>query len=443
MRAPNTDPEGLRPVSTARLFLRPQRAIVALLALALLLTSIVPVTRTSAARGDSPAPYDLAALGPGVFDLEAAGLENLRAEAPFDTDRVELAWDPVTATQLDTTADDLDRFGMVRHYSVWWSDNAHLEESGALEDLESLYLSRLDLSITQFATADDAADAWDTFSEPLTQMDDVEVPGADDSIVAGQDVLDPLTDTDYSGTIVAARDGDVIMSTMVLTTRGSDVRGDETEIALELGTDFMDRAEDRDDIEPGTLGMDAVRFDHEDLIPIASNYMLLDGEMFWHFAAETTEERDAEAELMLAFDAIDTYQLTQRFDTDERYYFRVTSARFTDEDAARLYFETIEESWDDESWSAEPIRGAPDMGDESFAARGIEPDGPRHYLTFGWVDGDRYHEIQIQVLDRFASDEALFAIIDEQSDCQAAGDCWRMRDMPDEVVDDATVSSGR
>lgn len=407
-----------------------------------LLLSLIGSAGAQPTAAQSASPVDLAALLPGVLDLEDAGVEGLIPSSVNDADTLPhyLAFQtfPDQETYQDRF-DALDAAGFVRNFQTWWADEAAISAYRAGRDL--VPVTQVRFYATEFANARGAADGFAELESSDTDLDDAAIDLGDET-----DVSDATADVGASnleGVDVTVRIGVLNVGVMVRTQEESPVRGDELEVATELIQSYVDRIDSLEALPTDTIGLDGARFLDTSLYTRVNGYLIRDGESVWAYPNEAAEDREA-----LTRDAVDTgitsqYEIrqvlaTEEF-TDERFGYILDTLVTSYETArrARAAFDTTIDGWEAADYQVTEIDDAPTLGDESVAFEAVDADETEFRSIMVWRDGATIHRVYINLPTRLAEPDALLALIDAQVACLDDGTCWRNQPLPGEIEHDA------
>lgn len=365
-------------------------------------------------------PIDLAALVPGVLDLEAADLDGM---VPYDSG------------DIDTMAP-----GQVRlFYTIWADEGAvadYFSNAGHLEPITDVTFMA-----TQFETEEAAKEYFSSLIRRYPVLEDTEVELGDESIVTG--VTNSVRGIDYEGVDVTVRLGRLHLDVTIQTQDKSPIRGDEVDLAVELSDGYVDRIESLDALPTDTIGLDPVRFDNASLYNRTNSYVIRDEASVFAYPEESTEEREAITRDTVDSGVVAQYEIEQRLPTEELeaatfgYTVGSRARQFGTVRQAERVFDRVVEGWEENGFSVREIADAPSVGDESIAIEATHTGGGDFVSYLVWRDGPVMYGVFVELPTRLAEHEALFALVDAQTACLDAETCWRGQQLPVEILDDA------
>lgn len=426
---------------------RPRRlSLLTVGCLILTLIGSMTVPRPAVARSQpgSTDPIDLAALQPGVVDLEDAGVDGLVPSSINDADTLRQYLGFQTFPDDDAYQDQydtLDAAGFVRNFQTWWADEAAILANGAGDGFAPE--TQVRFYATQFADAGGAADAFDA-----NESGDTDIDGADIDLGDATDVSEASTADSgvaLDGVDVTVRVGALNVGVLVWTRAGSPIRGDELPIATDLIGSYIDRigAFDRGELPTDTIGLDPVRFVGASLYTGVDGYLVRDGEPVWADTGTSPREREDVTGNLVDAGVTDQYEIRQILVTEEfageafGYIIDSLVTSYETEDQARDTFATARDGWKAIGYDVAALDGAPEAGDESIAFRAVDAGGNDFVSIMTWRDGATIHRAYINLPVRLAEPDALFALVDAQVGCLGGGTCWRNQGLPDEIAADA------
>lgn len=394
---------------------------------------------------DQVAALDLAALQPGVFVLEDAGLEafgygGVSEGASLEEYQVAAGVDP--SGEVLEQSDALEDCGLVRMFATSWRDVASAIDANTAFPT---YDTGVRFVVFQFPTAGDATDGMAVLRDDVEGDEDIALGDGDDAFA--MPVSQPATegDVDYTGIATTVRVDRLVLRVSVQTAPDSDRNGAEQPLALDLTERFIAHVEERLPEAADGPGLTTVRFIDPGFHESQSGYVLYQDEPGWAYPSETAAERDERIAAQREDGIITHYEgwqwggeTTAEID---RHYLTTHAWVFADDDAAAAFLDNRLPYWREGDWDVETIEHVADVGDETLTIEAVDPDRIAFYSTVAWRDGATVREVGFRHPERFVDHAALRAMLDAQLDCIDAGDCWRYRELPEairaEIVDDA------
>ena len=417
-------------------------AIIAAASLLLALVGPISMSRSATAQsGGSVDPVDLPALVPGVLDLEDADLDGFVPSNTLEYDTLESY---ISAQGLEdveaslTMFSDLEDAGFVRQFTTWWSPE---EAVLANRDGERWNpLTQIRFYATQFGDDDGAVAGLVALAGDAAVIDDADDFG-DGSIFS--DSPASYDDLSFDGVDALVRVGALVLGVTVRAQEDSPDHGDELDLATDLIAEYVDRVEALDELPTDSIGLATVRFTGPSLYTNRNSYLIRDGASVWSYTEESTAEREALTEDLVATGVVSQYHVLQFLLTeelqDEAFNYIVESrvTAYESERTARDAFDDIIPIQEDFGSTIEELDDAPEIGDESVAFEALSADESDHASFMAWRDGTIVYRLDLDLPTRFADPEALFAFAGAQADCLDADDCATFRELPDAVLDDA------
>ena len=428
---------------------RQMRLLSAVITGCLLLTLAGAMTAPRPGAARSAAPVDLAALLPGILDLENAGLDGLVPSSVNDADTIEqyLSFETFPdENAYQDRYDALDAAGFVRNFQTWWTDEAAIRANAAGDGFAPETQARF--YATQFA---DDAGAASAFTALEAGDDDLDATGID--LGDATDVSDATATVDghaYDGIDVTVRIGALTVGVMVRTQAASPAHGHELDLATELIGAFVDRIEafNQGGLPTDTVGLDPVRFIGASLYTGVDGYLVRDGETVWAYTGQPATNREGATASQVDVGVTSQYEIRQILVTEELagapfgYIIDSLVTQYGSEGEARDAFAGTLGDWRALDYSVTELDDAPTVGDESIAFRAADASGKDFVSVMTWRDGATIHRAYINHPRRFAEPAALFALVDAQRTCLDDGSCWRNRPLPDEIGVDAGPAIG-
>jgi len=392
-----------------------------------------------ASQSDEVAAVDLAALLPGILDIEAAGLDGMLGAGANDFDSA-LAY----ATSLGSAGEDprlrtvLVNAGFVRQYeSYWFNDGA---DQGIEPGVDFVPLTRIRFYAAQYADAAGAAAGFGEIESGDTDLDGTGIDLGDLSEVS--EAINVKDGVELAGVDVTVQLGSLNLGVTVQTQSDSPVRGAELDLATALVGPFVERVGSLDALPTGGVGLETLRFTAPELDTIVNGYLIRDGLSILAFSGDTPAEREASTQAAVDRGNVSEYQVYATLTPEAGaalgtvYNLNSRSLAYGSGDLADGGFQQIRAGFETD-YTVTVLDGAPAVGDESVAFAAVGPDDSDFLSYMMWRDGATIRSVILESVTHQPAPAALYAMVDAQVGCLESGTCWRFQDLPSVIIDDA------
>ena len=422
------------------------RCLVVAAALVIALAGPVGATPGAAAQSGEVAAVDLAALLPGILDLEAVGLNGMLGAGANEFDSAS-----AYATGFGSAEDAsgllalLDDAGFVRQYESYWFNDA--ADQGIEPGVDFVPLTRIRFYAAQYASADGAAAGFSAIESGDTDIDATGVDLGDRSEVS--EATNVKGGVKLAGVDVTVQLGTLNLGVTVQTQADSPVHGNELNLATALAGPFVERVGSLGALPTAGIGLDTLRFAAPSLDTIVNGYLIRDGRSILAFSGDTPAEREASTQAAVERGNVSEYQVYATLnpetgadadadaDAGTAYNLNSRTLAYASEELARAGFGQITAGFET-AYTVTALDGAPSVGDESVAVAAVSANGSVFLSAMMWRDGATIRSVILEVVGRQPSPDALFAMVDAQVGCLASGTCWQFQDLPAVILDDAS-----
>lgn len=416
-----------------------RRWTIALVALLVLIGSeAVPISARTMPAG--PAPIDLAALVPGVLDLEAVGAsgfvlwfqrdEDLHGSSPRPA-----GTDPADWALDSRTTEELDDAGFMHGYEVGWLpveafNPAELPDRAAANTLVSFYA-------IQLVDKRGAAEAFQSVTRGKDPDDGDKALGDRSSLVQSDGTLLGTPSVRVDATVQI---GTLVVGVSVQRADASSYLEHERDTAAALIERFVDGIAALDHLPTTGLGLDAVRFTAPDVTTVANGYVIRDGQSQAASAGQSRREREDVTRGQRSQGIVSWYWLVQQLAVDPAgevatpYTLETHLFAFETAALARTYIAGRADGAR-QPQSDDTVLAPPNLGDSSVAVQ--RDDGTTSVSSVAWADGPTVYEFRVRLSGRFADQDAIRAWVDAEQDCLRADDCLTYRPLPAALVQDS------
>ncbi|HEV2529001.1 MAG TPA: hypothetical protein VGT61_11195 [Thermomicrobiales bacterium] len=412
------------------------RLPVVLLALLVLVGGLGMTPGAMAQTGPAVSPFDLAALLPGIRDLEEAGLADMVGGSPIDLDSID-AYTDWSGGGIPDTVEGLRAAGFVRHYGVSWIDEASetdYRETGAYAPV-----TQVETYAYQFTDPAGAGAGFNLLEEGSAPLEGVTIPLGDWATASSVPPVEYTDGTTATGLDLTARLGTIGIGISVITRDMSPSRGAELDIATLLLTEAVAAIQALGTPPMTGPGLEAARFAGTASGYQSGFYVIRGGQSAWAYAAEPADQREAYTAEEVATGLVSQYAIYQYLETATGGFYEIYTyaATYGTPEQARAVVESA--TAPAENYAITPLVGAPTFGDISSAWTLNDPNGTTFESYVTWASGASVYTVRVGLPNRQPAPAAVYAIATAQAGCLVSGTCWRYQPIPDGVITDASA----
>lgn len=405
----------------------------------LVISLIGPIDTTSGVAAQSAAePVDLAALLPSIVDVEDGGLEGLVGSYGVDTDSVERFAAVSQLKSDDPVIGELTNAGFVRNYQTYWVDREAEDAYLAGEP----YVPAIMLRFYAFQFADEAGAGAGFAALEAGDTDlDVDLGLGNQSEVSELPPYTPPGGAELTGVDLSVQVGALELGVSILSQESSAIHDDALNLTTALMTTFANRVAALGELPTDGPGLDVARFQTPTAENVSTYYLYRDGKTAWAFSGQTPEEREMDTAGAVADGGVSRYDYSDSLTTDELadqafgYIISAGTATWETAEQASAYRDGYATSLD--GYDVTVLDGAPSLGDGTVALQFVDADKTDFITSVVWSEGTVSYRVSIELPNRSAAPNAVYALAAAQTDCLAAGSCWQYQTLPAEVLNDA------